>query len=248
MKIKEIVSVLILATIAIPALAGNTALDVRFGNNTESNNKDSRIKFMHSFDGGLYFSAEGAQSHGDENFFDENDSNEPIDPGFRGSSQEYELAYKFPINGKWFLAPGLIWVNTNSASDYRPYFKAGTTFDNGVSITGRYRYNWSNDANGKAKLNGSGTTRGASHQYDIWLARKYGKLGLLWNPRYRFQHGVDQGTGDDDYWEHTIEISYQYDDKWKPYMELVSLDETYVDKDGNHKNDYAVRLGFVLKL
>jgi hypothetical protein len=31
-------------------------------------------------------------------------------------------------------------------------------------------------------------------------------------------------------------------------MELVSVDETYVDENGKRENDYAIRLGFVMTL
>ncbi|MFA0349806.1 oligogalacturonate-specific porin KdgM family protein, partial [Vibrio sp. 10N.222.55.C6] len=93
-----------------------------------------------------------------------------------------------------------------------------------------------------------GTTRGASNQFDIWLSKSFGDVGLMYNPRYRYQDGVDQGTGRDDYWEHTVMVNYKVNETWTPYMELVSVDETYVDSNGNRENDYAVRLGFVMNL
>jgi hypothetical protein len=43
-------------------------------------------------------------------------------------------------------------------------------------------------------------------------------------------------------------FNYKLDDGWTPYVELVSLDKTYINDDGNHENDYAVRLGIVKQL
>ena len=40
----------------------------------------------------------------------------------------------------------------------------------------------------------------------------------------------------------------ELDDGWTPYVELVSLDKTYLTQDGNHENDYAIRLGIVKQL
>lgn len=44
---------------------GNTAVDLRFGHNTNSDVNDSRIKVMHRADNGFYFSVEAAQNHND---------------------------------------------------------------------------------------------------------------------------------------------------------------------------------------
>ncbi|WP_108652810.1 oligogalacturonate-specific porin KdgM family protein [Dongshaea marina] len=230
-----------------PALAGDTKLDVRFGYNTTSENKDSRVKFMHTFNSGFYFSAEAAQSHND-GYFSGNDSNDPEIEGTRGTAQEFEANYKFELDNGWYITPALVTVLTSGRTDYRPYLKAGTSFDNGISFSARYRFNWSNDANGKTLLDGSGTTRDSSNQFDLWISKSIGDWGLTYNPRYRYQQGVDQGTGRDDYWEHTLVISNQLNETWTPYMELVSLDKTYVNSTGEHKNDYAVRLGVVIGL
>ena len=43
-------------------------------------------------------------------------------------------------------------------------------------------------------------------------------------------------------------FNYKLDDGWTPYVELVSLDKTYLTQDGNHENDYAIRLGIVKQL
>jgi hypothetical protein len=43
-------------------------------------------------------------------------------------------------------------------------------------------------------------------------------------------------------------VNYKVDETWTPYMELVSVDETYVDSNGNRDNDYAVRFGVVMNL
>jgi hypothetical protein len=247
MKATNLLFTAALAVISASSVASETKLDVRFGNNTNSDIKDSRVKFMHTFDSGFYFSAEAAQIHND-GYFAGNDSNDPDTNGLKAAAQEFEATYKFQINEDWFWAPGLVLVTAPNWTEYRPYLKLGTVFDNGLSVTSRYRYNWSNDANGKNKLDGSGTTRGASNQFDLWLSKSFGDVGLMYNPRYRFQEGVDQGTGRDDYWEHTVMVNYQLNETWTPYMELVSVDETYVDENGKRENDYAIRLGFVMTL
>lgn len=247
MKAKTLLCTAMLTALAAPAMAGETKLDVRFGHNTNSDIKDSRVKFMHTFDSGFYFSAEAAQIHND-GYFAGNDSADSDKNGLKAAAQEFEATKKFQINDKWYWSPGLTMVTAPNWTDYRPYLKLGTSFDNGLSLTGRYRYNWSNDANGKNLLDGSGTTRGASNQFDIWLSKSIGDVGLMYNPRYRFQDGVDQGTGRDDYWEHTVMVNYKLNETWTPYVELVSVDETYVDDNGNRENDYAIRLGFVMNL
>ncbi|MDL5029282.1 oligogalacturonate-specific porin KdgM family protein [Vibrio sp. TMPB1044] len=247
MKTQVLLCSTLIALSSMPTFAGETKLDVRFGHNTASDIRDSRVKFMHTFDTGFYFSAEAAQIHND-GYFAGNDSNDEDKNGLKAAAQEFEATYKFQINDQWYWAPGLVTVTAPNWTEYRPYLKLGTSFENGVSLTGRYRYNWSNDANGKDYLDGSGTTRGASNQFDIWLSKSFGDIGLMYNPRYRYQDGVDQGTGRDDYWEHTVMVNYKVNETWTPYMELVSVDETYVDSNSNRENDYAVRLGFVMNL
>ncbi|ANW26779.1 hypothetical protein G3U99_20985 [Vibrio coralliilyticus OCN008] len=247
MKTQTLLCAALITTASVPAMAGDTKLDVRFGYNTTSENRDSRVKFMHTFDNGFYFSAEAAQLHNDS-YFGGNDSNDDGKNGLQAAAQEFEATYKFNINEDWYWSPGLVMVTAPDWTEYRPYLKLGTTFDNGISMTGRYRYNWSNDENGKQYLDGSGTTRGASNQFDLWVSKSFGDWGLMYNPRYRFQDGVDQGTGRDDYWEHTVMVNYKVDETWTPYMELVSVDETYVDSNGNREQDYAVRFGVVMNL
>ena len=247
MKTKAVLLSTLVAASSLHAVAGETKLDVRFGHNTESNIRDSRVKFMHTFESGFYFSAEAAQIHND-GYFAGNDSNDESKNGLVAAAQEFEAAYQMDINESWYWTPGLVMVTTANWTDYRPYLKVGTSFDNGISVSGRYRYNWSNDKNGKNYVDKEGTTRGASNQFDLWVSKSFGNMGLTYNPRYRFQDGVDQGTGRDDYWEHTIAVNYKLDDTWTPYMELVSVDETYVDSNGDRKNDYAIRFGVVMNL
>ncbi|WP_028866018.1 oligogalacturonate-specific porin KdgM family protein [Psychromonas aquimarina] len=247
MKLKTAGCAALSALLSLPAAAGQTNLDVRFGYNTTSENKDSRVKFMHTFNNGFYFSAEAAQNHGDS-YFSGNDAADDEKNGLIGSAQEFEGRYQFNVSEDWYVAPALVVVTTKDRTDYRPYVKTGTTFANGIDFSARYRFNYSNDANGKTYLDGSGTTRDSSHQFDIWVAKSIADWGLMYNPRYRFQDGVDQGTGRDDYWEHTIVVSKKMKDGWTPYMELVSVDQTYVDDSGEHKNDYAVRLGINISL
>ncbi|MGF1682784.1 oligogalacturonate-specific porin KdgM family protein [Photobacterium minamisatsumaniensis] len=247
MKKHTLICAALLASTAYPTFAGETKLDVRLGYNTTSENKDSRVKFMHTFDNGFYFSAEAAQIHNDS-YFGGNDSNDEDKNGLKAAAQEFEATYKFSINESTYWSPGLVLVTAPNWTEYRPYLKLGTSFDNGLSVTGRYRYNWSNDANGKTYLDGSGNTRGASNQFDLWLSKSVGDWGFMYNPRYRFQDGVDQGTGRDDYWEHTVMVNYQLNETWTPYMELVSLDETYVNEAGKREQDYAIRFGFVMNL
>lgn len=244
MKTKALLCSTLAAVSALPTFAGETKLDVRFGQNTASDIRDSRVKFMHTFDSGFYFSAEAAQIHGD-GFFSGSDSDTN---GLKAAAQEFEATYKFEFGDDWYWSPGLVFVTAPNWTEYRPYLKLGKSFDNGVSLTGRYRYNWSNVDDGKNYLDGSGTTRGASNQFDLWVSKNFGDVGLMYNPRYRYQDGVDQGTGRDDYWEHTIMVNYKVNETWTPYMELVSVDETFVDVNGNRENDYAVRFGFVMSL
>ncbi|WP_414641550.1 hypothetical protein [Buttiauxella sp.] len=52
------------------AWCATTAVDVRFGHNTNSDVNDSRIKVMHQADNGFYSSVEAAQNHNDTFFGD----------------------------------------------------------------------------------------------------------------------------------------------------------------------------------
>jgi hypothetical protein len=218
------------------AWCGNTSVDLRFGHNTRSDVNDSRIKVMHQADNGFYFSVEAAQNHNDT-FFGDTDRYNPDDKGLTEAAQEIETRWRFDLGNGYAVAPGMVTV-----------FTASKSFDNGLNLSARYRYNTVNDAHSDKQLDGSGYTRRESHQFDVWFAYNIGKFGMSYNPRFRWQDNVDQGTGDDTYWEHTLAFNYKLDDGWTPYVELVSLDKTYINDDGNHENDYAVRLGIVKKL
>ncbi len=75
MKTQVLLCSTLIALSSMPTFAGETKLDVRFGHNTASDIRDSRVKFMHTFDTGFYFSAEAAQIHND-GYFAGNDSND----------------------------------------------------------------------------------------------------------------------------------------------------------------------------
>ena len=164
------------------------------------------------------------------------------------AEQEIETRGRFDLGNGFAFAPGMVTVSTASNTHYRPFIQGWKAFDNGLNLSARYRYNTVNDAHSDKELDGSGYTRRQSHQFDIWFAYNIGKFGMSYNPRFRWQDNVDQGTGDDTYWEHTVAFNYKLDDGWTPYVELVSLDKTYINNDGNHENDYAVRLGIVKQL
>ncbi|HDT5423408.1 TPA: hypothetical protein QHJ63_002008 [Enterobacter hormaechei subsp. steigerwaltii] len=238
------ISALLLST---QGWCGNTSVDLRFGHNIRSDVNDSRIKVMHQANNGFYFSVEAAQNHNDT-FFGDTDRYNPDDKGLTEAAQEIETRWRFDLGNGFAVAPGMVTVFTASNTHYRPFIQGWKAFDNGLNLSARYRYNTVNDAHSDKELDGSGYTRRQSHQFDIWFAYNIGKFGMSYNPRFRWQDNVDQGTGDDTYWEHTVAFNYKLDDGWTPYVELVSLDKTYINNDGNHENDYAVRLGIVKQL
>lgn len=232
---------------SLPAWCANTSVDLRFGHNTNSDANDSRIKVMHQADNGFYFSVEAAQNHNDTVFGD-TDSQNKDDKGVTEAAEEIETRWQIPLGNGYSFAPGLTTVFTSTNTHYRPFIQGWKSFDNGVNISARYRYNTVNDSHSDHVLNSDEYTRRESHQFDLWFAYNIGKFGMSYNPRFRYQDGVDQGTGRDTYWEHTVSFNYKLDQGWTPYVELVSLDKTYVNDDGNHENDYAVRLGIVKQL
>ncbi|ELY3457085.1 hypothetical protein SMY44_003607 [Cronobacter sakazakii] len=232
---------------SVSGWTGTTWVDVRGAHNIRADTNETRIKFMHQATNGFYFSAEATQSH-NESFFGDEDSRDGKEDGVTGVSQEIETRWQFPLGNGYSIAPGLTTVFTKTNTHYRPFIQGWKAFDNGINLAARYRYNTVNDAHSDRKLGSDEYTRRKSHQFDIWIAYNIGRFGMSWNPRFRYQDGVDQGTGRDTYWEHTLAFSYKMDDDWTPYIELGSLDKTYVDDHGTHKNEFVGRLGITKKL
>lgn len=227
--------------------SGNTWVDVRAAHNVRADSNETRIKFMHQANNGFYFSAEATQSHNDS-FFGDEDSRDGKDEGVTGVSQEIETRWQFQLGNGYSIAPGMTTIFTKTNTHYHPFIQGWKDFGNGINLSARYRYNTTNDAHSDKELNSDNYTRRQAHQFDIWIAWNIDRFGMSYNPRFRYQDGVDQGTGKDTYWEHTLAFSYKLDNDWTPYIELGSIDKTYIDSDGSHQNEFVGRLGITKKL
>jgi len=193
--------------------ASAVTLDVRHEWFDDSKAHKDRALVSHRFANGVGFSLEAKWKSGGDN------SNKAFN-NMVSNGTESTISYQYKLNPKWFIQPGFTLESTDDKSIYKPYFTSGYTFDNGIYLNGRYRYEYTRE--NEADKNDVKTNRG-----EFWLGYRYQNWRFEYN--YIYKHS-DQIRFDNKKWdyEYNFKTQWSYDAHWAPYAEVgnVSVSKT----------------------
>ncbi|MBO1591103.1 oligogalacturonate-specific porin KdgM family protein [Yersinia pseudotuberculosis] len=141
---------------------------------------------------------------------------------------EFEYGYKYTINNKIKISPGVLVNFGDTSVTYKPQVRLEYSFDNGVTTKIRYRHeirnysagNTSKGRNGeshdsldRSKLTGNITYQWAFLQFDFEANYAEDFINKEWK----------MGNNDKYEWDYNLKVGYKNSSKWRPYIELGNV-------------------------
>ncbi|KAA1051839.1 porin [Pseudocitrobacter sp. 73] len=205
--VKKIITFISLALVSASASA--VTIDLRHEYTDDSQVQKDRLLISHRFANGFGISIEGkVKSGGDDQ---DKAFNDVVDNG-----DEYVVSYQFNAAPGFSVQPGFALETSSSKAIYKPYIRGQYTFENGIYIAGRYRYEYTRDTS--ADKDDEHINRG-----DLWLGYKIKAWAFEGNYLYKKSEDYDRfNNGKDDY-ELNLKVAYSIDKNWKPYVELGNV-------------------------
>ncbi|TCV94376.1 oligogalacturonate-specific porin KdgM family protein [Biostraticola tofi] len=204
------------------ANAGAVSVDLRHEYTDDSRANKDRVLVAHRFDNGFGFSVEAkAKSGGDD---EQKPFNDMVDNG-----SEYDINYQYKLTPEVNLQPGLAFETSSSKAIYKPYLRAQYTFDSGIYVAARYRYEYTRD-----------TTTGAEDEHvnrgEAWLGYRWDKWRAELNYIYKKSDLVKFDNKKEDY-EYDGKLQYSINKNWAPYIAVgnVSVRKTTDERQTRYR-------------
>jgi len=164
-----------------------------------------------------------------------------------GSDNEFEYGYKYTINDRIKVSPGVLVNFGDTSVTYKPQVRLEYLFDNGVAIKIRYRHEIRNysagntstgrdgeshDSLGRSKLTGNITYQWEFLQFDFEANYAEDFINKEWK----------MGTNDEYEWDYNLKVGFKNSTKWRPYIEFGNVQCTSTI-DCNSSRQLRSRIG-----
>ena len=156
---------------------------------------------------------------------------------FKSAFQEFEGWYNVDLDQHWSLQPGGLVDTTSDGNIISPYFGVNYSFNPGVLLGFRYRYNH----NTKKTIDLSGVPEyDDTHHMSIFFSQQVTeKLSIQFIPELLINtNNFREANGSKHHWEIALAGRYRINANWVPYSEI-----TWLDRDQNNDNLIRLRVG-----
>ncbi|WP_112479472.1 oligogalacturonate-specific porin KdgM family protein [Vibrio variabilis] len=213
MKLKQ--SALGVALVLFAGAATAASVDFRQEYKHEQESYASRFKVSGGV-GNVYFGVEAKQNG---NIFED----------WRSGDNEFEIGYKYKINDKLYLQPGMPVTFSSTNVTYKPQIRVGYKFDSGLVAKFRYRHEFryyqegssttGRDGNKYSSVNKSKLTANLDYKWNYW------QFGLEGNYTEDFFNEIYKTGQNGQYdWDYNLKIGYKGKDwAWRPYVEFGNV-------------------------
>lgn len=218
MKIRMLPLYAAVLAAAVSVQAHAITLDYRHEvTDVDSVNKD-RFMISDRFASGLGYSVETKVKSG-------GDREDELYGDMESNGSEFSVTYQFkPADELNFtLQPG---VNAEFGDDkaiYKPLLRMQYTFDNGVYVAFRYRYEYTRNSK-------EGADDEHCHRYEGWLGYRTGPYRAEFNYIWRDSDQVRYDNKDTDY-EYDFKLSYDISKNWTPYIQVGNIKVSSASED-----------------
>ncbi|ALB69524.1 oligogalacturonate-specific porin KdgM family protein [Cronobacter muytjensii] len=176
----------------------------------DSGTNADRVAVSHRFDNGLGFSVEAKWKTGGD------DQSRPFNEVV-GNGHEDQISWRWKATDAIAVTPAFTIESVDSKTIYKPNIHVQYSFDNGVYIAARYRYEYTRVPEGKDdddKVN-----RG-----DAWVGFALGDWRTELNYVYaQSEEGFTRNNGKKYSNEYNAKVAYKIDKNWSPYFEVGNI-------------------------
>ncbi|EAO2083773.1 porin [Salmonella enterica] len=222
---------LLLAVCCCPIVGHAMTFDMRGGYKEASHNYESRFKMSQSFKSGYWLSMETDNKQGDDNF-DQSTV----------SYNEIEGNYKYTLNPKITIQPGMIYHWSTDGAQIRPYVKFIWGMTDSIYSGIRFRYDW--NQYDSTDLSGN-QDKGSVERLDLYLGWQNQYWSIQDNPVfYRYVNDFHYNNGKKSAYENDLVIKYKLNKTWQPYVEWDYMEQQgkYNGESGLTENRFRVGL------
>ncbi|EAN2925386.1 porin [Salmonella enterica subsp. houtenae] len=222
---------LLLAVCCCPIVGHAMTFDMRGGYKEASHNYESRFKMSQSFKSGYWLSMETDNKQGDDKF-DQSTV----------SYNEIEGNYKYTLNPKITIQPGMIYHWSTDGAQIRPYVKFIWGMTDSIYSGIRFRYDW--NQYDSTDLSGN-QDKGSVERLDLYLGWQNQYWSIQDNPVfYRYVNDFHYNNGKKSAYENDLVIKYKLNKTWQPYVEWDYMEQQgkYNGESGLTENRFRVGL------
>lgn len=216
--LKKTLALAVLASMSFAASAVTVDLRHEFidGGKSDKSNAD-RVAVSHRFDNGFGFSVEAKWKSG-------GDSTDQPFADVVGNGHEDQISWRWKANKNFSLTPAFTIESTDSRTIYKPNLQAQYSWDNGIYVAARYRYEYTRYPSTPDKEDDK-VNRG-----DAWFGFALGDWRTELNYVYaKSTEGVARNNNKDYSTEYNVKVAYKLDKNWSPYGEIGNVG--VVDRD-----------------
>lgn len=202
-------------TLALATLLGTSfasyavTVDLRHEYIDSGSNAD-RVAVSHRFDNGLGFGVEAKWKSGGD------DADKPLTE-IVGNGHEESINWRWAATKNIALTPGFNIESKDTFSIYKPYIHAQYSFDNGVYIAGRYRYEYTRNPD-------SDVVDNKVNKFDAWVGWAMGDFRTELNYVYaKSTEDVVRENNKNYSNEYNAKLAYKVDKNWSPYVEVGNV-------------------------
>lgn len=201
---------LILASLIGASFAAQAVtVDLRHEYIDNGTNAD-RVAVSHRFDNGLGFGVEAKWKSGGDN------ADQPLTE-IVGNGHEESLNWRWKATDNFALNPGINIESKDTFSIYKPYLHAQYSFDSGIYIAGRYRYEYTRNPD-------SDVVDNKVNKFDAWVGWAMGDWRTELNYVYaKSTEDVIRENNKTYSNEYNVKLAYKWDKNWAPYGEVGNV-------------------------
>lgn len=189
--------------------ASAVTVDLRHEYRDDGRNAD-RVAVSHRFANGFGFTVEAKWKSGGTN------QDQPF-TDLIASGHEEQISWRWRANKNFALTPGMNLDSNDSKSTYKPFLHAQYSFDSGVYVAARYRFEYTRYPD-NADKDDDKVNRG-----DVWVGYVLGDWRAELNYLYaRSEHNIRSNNNKYSE-EYNLKVAYKLDKNWAPYAELGNI-------------------------
>lgn len=203
-------------TLALAVLSGMSfaasavTVDLRHEYIDSGSNAD-RVAVSHRFDNGFGFSVEAKWKSGGDK------ADQPFSDVV-GNGHEDQISWRWKANKNFSLTPAFTIESTDSRTIYKPNLQGQYSWDNGIYVAARYRYEYTRYPS-NANKDDDKVNRG-----DAWFGFALGDWRTELNYVYaKSTEGVIRNNNKDYSTEYNVKVAYKLDKFWSPYAEVGNV-------------------------
>ncbi|QPR29479.1 hypothetical protein I6G97_07930 [Edwardsiella hoshinae] len=210
MEKKIIALTLAAATLALPYTYAATTLDFRHEYADSTRIHKDRIAIIQSLDNGVSFYVDASVKSGGVN-----NEQDKFLSDLVTNAIEMGLSYNYKIDQNISLQPGIIFESGNDNAIYKPYLRAQYSFDNGLYLAGRYRYDY-------ARKTQDGSNDETTNRLDGYIGYRFADARLEYNYTQMYSDALKYNNKKTNY-EHNVAFAYKINQTFTPYIEVGNV-------------------------